>query len=108
MINRLFVYGTLGPGQSHEHLLTQVPGQWCKAEIKAKLYPNGLGLSRGYPIVDLANPETVIEGYIYSSDQLPRLWQLLDDYEGDGYRRVVTTATVVATAAQVQTYIYCH
>lgn len=105
MINRLFVYGTLGPGQSHERLLTQVPGSWHKAIVRGKLYPKGIGKSLGYPAVELDNQGQEIAGNIYTSRQLPKIWRQLDQYEGEGYRRTITQATL-SNGQLIDTYIY--
>ena len=90
MVNRLFVYGTLGPGQSHEHLLKKISGHWQAATMHGRLHPNGLGPTFGYPTLDIRFGDELIYGHVYYSRQLPRLWKSLDDYEGRGYRRVVS------------------
>lgn len=105
MINRLFVYGTLGPGQSHEYLLQAVAGQWQKAFVHGKLYPQGVGPTRGYPAVELATDGNKIDGFVYFSRQLPSLWPQLDSYEGKGYKRVVTKARLQNTHV-TNVYIY--
>jgi len=33
-----------------------------------------------------------VTGFVFDSEHLAEHWQRLDDFEGDGYTRVVTTA----------------
>lgn len=90
MISRLFVYGTLGPGQSHEYLLKQVPGRWRQAKVRGNLYPVGVEPIIDYPVIELDLSADFVQGHVYCSRQLTRLWQQLDTYEGEDYRRVLT------------------
>jgi gamma-glutamylcyclotransferase (GGCT)/AIG2-like uncharacterized protein YtfP len=105
MTNRLFVYGTLGLGQSHEHLLTQAPGRWEKARVQGVLYLQGVGLTTGYPAIELREDGKWIEGYVYFSRQLSKLWDQLDSYEGSGYKRVITKVTL-SNGKSGNAYIY--
>ena len=105
MINRLFVYGTLGPGQSHEYLLRKVSGHWQSAVIHGKLHANGVGPTFGYPALDITCTDELVAGHVYSSRQLPMLWKVLDAYEGKGYRREVVRITL-ANGRSVDAYVY--
>lgn len=102
---RLFVYGTLAPGQANHGLLEKLQGSWHKGSVSGHLYPNGLGPTTGYPVVDLTDPAQSIDGFILISDALPGHWPLLDDFEGEGYRRVKTMVTLPNTS-RLQAFIY--
>lgn len=103
--NRLFVYGTLAPGQSGHHFLKDIQGTWQAGSILGTLYPDGVGPTAGYPAVDVENPAARVAGYLLTSEQLPQYWQRLDEYEGEGYRRVRAMVTV-AGGGHAEAYVY--
>lgn len=91
---RLFVYGTLAPGRSNHHLLKDIPGIWKTATLKGKLLNEGWGSAMGYPALIPSEDGDEIEGYVFSSEHLTEYWSALDEFEGDGYRRVVVDVRV--------------
>jgi gamma-glutamylcyclotransferase (GGCT)/AIG2-like uncharacterized protein YtfP len=105
MINRLFVYGTLAPGRPNEHVLADVPGTWQPATVTGRLLQQGWGAELGYPAIVLDENSSVVSGLIFDSTSLSEHWQRLDDFEGDGYERVVTMAKL-ADARITDAYIY--
>ena len=92
MLQRLFVYGTLGPGRPNEHILEDVPGEWVPATIRGELLQEGWGAEAGFPgiVLDENGPE--VHGLLLSSDELDQHWDRLDDFEGEGYERVQVPA----------------
>ena len=92
MTERLFVYGSLGPGRPNEHVLAEIGGTWEAASVKGHLSERGWGAEMGYPglVLDEAGPE--VEGFIFSSDHLHAHWERLDAFEGSEYRRVTVRA----------------
>ncbi|MEO0367711.1 MAG: gamma-glutamylcyclotransferase family protein [Pseudomonadota bacterium] len=88
-INHLFVYGTLAPGRSNEHVLAPLNGSWQPATIKGKLFESGWGAAYGYPGVILDDVQETVHGFLFSCSQLADEWQMLDDFEGPGYRRTL-------------------
>ncbi|MGH3412430.1 MAG: gamma-glutamylcyclotransferase family protein [Marmoricola sp.] len=92
MTHRLFVYGTLAPGRPNEHVLEGVPGGWQPATVRGELLQHGWGAEHGYPgiVMDEHGPE--VDGFVLSSGNLDEHWKRLDEFEGDGYRRVPTVA----------------
>lgn len=90
MNQRLFVYGTLAPGEPNEHILKKINGRWDKASVKGRLYPLGWGAGYGYPGLILDESAESVSGLIFSSDELNDFWRELDEFEGDGYQRVIT------------------
>jgi len=104
--HRLFVYGTLAPGRSNAHVLAEVPGTWEPATVTGTLLPEGWGAASGFPGLILDAHGTAVAGFLFSSDALARHWPRLDAFEGDGYVRVVITATRVdGTAVAACVYV---
>ena len=104
-INRLFVYGTLAPGESNEHFLRVVKGNWQKAYVNGELYKNGIGPTQGYPALLLDKNACSVQGLLFSSEQLPSLWHMLDEFEGEGYLRVICKARLEDNST-IDAYIY--
>ena len=105
MTHRLFVYGTLAPGRPNQHVLAGVPGTWEPATVRGELLPEGWGAAAGFPAIVLGDDGPEVEGLLFSSDELDVHWQHLDDFEGDGYERVVTLALLPSGEA-VRAHIY--
>ena len=93
MTHRLFVYGTLAPGRPNGHVLSVVPGEWEAATVTGHLLPEGWGAAAGFPGIVIDEFGPVVEGLLFSSDSLDEHWVRLDEFEGDGYERVLVTVT---------------
>lgn len=105
MINRLFVYGTLAPGQTNEHVMAEIVGTWEPATVKGTVFQGDCGSARGYPGIVLDEYGSEAHGLIFRSDDLIVHWDRLDDFEGNGYKRVVTSAKL-ENGKKVKAYIY--
>ena len=106
MTCRLFVYGTLAPGRSNEHVLADLTGDWQPASTRGMLLPDGCAISYGFPALILDDPDAgEVEGLLFVSADLPAFWPDLDEFEGDGYRRVITTITTAA-GERLKAYTY--
>lgn len=105
MIERLFVYGTLAPGQPNAHVLADIPGTWKPATVRGTLLPEGWGAAVGYPGIILDESGGEVKGFIFSSKALAAHWPRLDAFEGDGYERVVAAATL-GDGTIVKAHIY--
>ena len=105
MTHRLFVYGTLAPGRPNEHVLADVPGEWEPATVTGTLLPEGWGAAEGYPGIVLDAHGAEVAGLLFSSEKLAENWARLDEFEGDGYERVLTTVKREDGTA-VGAYIY--
>ena len=105
MIDRLFVYGTLAPGRPNAHVLAEVPGTWEPATVRGTLLQKGWGAGLGYPGIVLDANGDKVHGFILSSEELSAHWVRLDEFEGDGYERVVTSAEL-ENGTVVEVYIY--
>jgi gamma-glutamylcyclotransferase (GGCT)/AIG2-like uncharacterized protein YtfP len=105
MTHRLFVYGTLAPGRPNEHVLADIPGEWEPATVSGTLFQEGWGAAAGYPGIVLDERGGEVKGFLFSSDSLAGYWARLDEFEGEGYERVLTTARR-ADGTAVDAYIY--
>jgi gamma-glutamylcyclotransferase (GGCT)/AIG2-like uncharacterized protein YtfP len=105
MTHRLFVYGTLAPGRRNEHILADVPGEWEPASVTGRLLEEGWGAAVGYPGIVLDEYGAEVKGFLFSSENLAQHWARLDEFEGPGYERVITTAKLEDSTA-VDAYIY--
>lgn len=93
-MHRLFVYGTLKPGEPNAHELDGLKGDWRTAHVRGRLYPSGWGAAMGYPGVILDEDGDRVAGMLFTSADLPEHWGRLDAFEGEGYERVMTRVTL--------------
>jgi gamma-glutamylcyclotransferase (GGCT)/AIG2-like uncharacterized protein YtfP len=105
MTHRLFVYGTLAPGRPNEHVLADVAGQWQPATVTGKLLQEGWGAALGSPGIVLDEHGVEVAGFLFSSDELAEHWARLDELEGEGYERVLTTVRL-KNGTVADAYIY--
>jgi gamma-glutamylcyclotransferase (GGCT)/AIG2-like uncharacterized protein YtfP len=89
VIERLFVYGTLGPDRPNEHVLDAIGGSWKPATVTGTLRLEGWGAELGYPGIDLDEHGDEVEGFIFTSENLSNHWAALDEFEGEAYKRVL-------------------
>lgn len=101
---RLFVYGTLAPGRSNGHILADVPGTWEPATARGRLLPEGWGAALGFPAIVLDEQGPEVSGLLFTSPVLEEQWDRLDEFEGDGYDRVL--ATVAVEGGEAMAYLY--
>ena len=90
MKERLFIYGTLGPGSPNEHILKNIGGVFKKASVTGILHNKGWGAEMGYPEITLDEGGIKVEGFLFSSDNINEHWSELDELEGEAYKRVLT------------------
>jgi gamma-glutamylcyclotransferase (GGCT)/AIG2-like uncharacterized protein YtfP len=101
---RLATYGSLAPGRFNHGQLAALNGRWQRGTVQGKLVDAGWGASLGFPglILDPSGP--VVDVYLFESLDLLDHWARLDEFEGPGYRRVVTP--IRTTEGDVDAYIY--
>lgn len=104
-MNRLFVYGTLGPGHPNEHVMQKIGGTWEAASIKGTLVQAGWGADMGFPGLVIGDAGDDIQGHVFVSDNFKNHWADLDTFEGDEYQRVLTQVTL-ASGGQTDAYVY--
>ena len=102
--SRLAVYGTLAPGRSNAHILAPLKGTWRAGTVRGRLHPEGWGMTEGYPAIILDDAGDDVAVQIFESADLPAHWPRIDDFEGDGYRRVPVAVTV--SDETLTAYIY--
>jgi gamma-glutamylcyclotransferase (GGCT)/AIG2-like uncharacterized protein YtfP len=88
---RLAIYGTLAPGRVNHHQISALAGTWQRGTVRGRLSSSGWGAAAGFPglILDPLGPS--VDVYLFESAELPEHWNRLDEFEGSGYQRVVTT-----------------
>jgi len=91
--SRLAVYGSLAPGKQNHGQLAGLKGTWSRGTVHGKLFPEGWGATMGYPGLILDPQGDAVEVNVFESPDLPEAWARLDDFEGSGYRRVLTQVT---------------
>ena len=104
-MERLFVYGTLGPGRPNEHILDAIGGSWEIATVSGSLRHEGWGAELGYPGIDLNEKGGEIEGFLFSSENLSNHWAYLDEFEGDAYERMLVMVRL-RDGRSVEAHIY--
>ncbi|MFB2538519.1 MULTISPECIES: gamma-glutamylcyclotransferase family protein [unclassified Acinetobacter] len=107
-INKLFVYGTLAPDRENAHILKPIQGKWYKASMRGLLLPNGWGAALGYPAIIPKDSGEIVHGQIFESDDLDQHWQRIDEFEGEGYQRLVVQVLVESEKGDfyVDAYVY--
>ena len=87
----IIIYGTLAPNRPNHSKIEHINGKWIKGVVKGKLVKEGWGAELGYygfkhsSIIE----QESIEAFILFSDELVNNWTYLDEFEGDGYRRIL-------------------
>src|SRR5437763_12951102 len=94
MTHRLFVYGTLAPGRPNAQFLAEIPGQWEPATVTGTLSQEGWGAAAGYPGIVLDKHGSEVQGFVFTAETLAELWARLDQFEGEGYERVLTSVNL--------------
>lgn len=90
MNEKLFVYGTLGPGRPNEHILSDIGGTWETGSVKGILKDKGWGAEMGFPGIELDESGKDIEGFVFTSKNLAKHWAIIDEFEGEAYLRVLS------------------
>jgi gamma-glutamylcyclotransferase (GGCT)/AIG2-like uncharacterized protein YtfP len=104
VMEHLFVYGTLAPGQPNEHVLAPYAGGWTPATVRGELLDRGWGPENGYPSIALRTDGGEVRGLLFGSEAIGEHWSTLDAFEGPGYERVRTTATTAD--GEVEAWVY--
>ena len=85
-------------------MLADLGGHWVAGTVRGTLREQGWGSALGYPgiVLDPSGPEVAVE--VLESNELPAHWARLDDFEGPGYRRTVTS--VATDRGELRASIY--
>ena len=104
-VQRLFVYGSLQPGEANENMLTAIGGDWERGCVKGTVVDGGWSTGTGYRGLLLDDDGDDVQGHVFVSPHLHAAWDDLDRFEGDDYKRV-TTAVVLADGVRVDAFVY--
>jgi gamma-glutamylcyclotransferase (GGCT)/AIG2-like uncharacterized protein YtfP len=87
----IIIYGTLAPNRPNHSKIEHINGKWIKGVVKGKLVKEGWGAELGYYGFKHSSidEQENIEAFILFSDELVNNWTYLDEFEGDGYRRIL-------------------
>jgi gamma-glutamylcyclotransferase (GGCT)/AIG2-like uncharacterized protein YtfP len=102
--HRLATYGSLAPGRPNHHHVAGLRGRWFAGKVHGRLVEAGWGATLGYPALVLDPDGPGIDVQVLESADLPAHWSRLDDFEGRGYERVLTT--VHTPTGDVEAYVY--
>lgn len=102
MIDAIFTYGTLKPGEEANHYLNHINGTWHHAYV----FGHWINDSKiGYPVIKLDKNGEKIIGQLFKSNQLQNVLTKLDQYEGEEYQRSITDV-FLEDGSKYQAYIY--
>lgn len=90
----LFVYGTLAPGEENAHIMDGMIGTWCKASVRGARSDQGWGVNNRHPGLIPDESGGIVDGLIFTSNDLPAHWERLDKFEGADYHRIPIKATL--------------
>ena len=106
-IERLFVYGSLAPGEPNERFLKRIQGLWQEGNIFGTVINPEWRIAGGYPGLKLDNPTNLVEGKVFSSSQLKELWEELDEFEDtEHYSRVLVPIFIKGEPNPVEGFVY--
>lgn len=105
IMNQLFVYGTLCPNRENAHILGGIGGDWQKASVHGTIHILDWGPDKGLPALVLAEQDPLIMGYLFSTEKLEQNWQMLDEFEGFQYERVVAEV-ILESGEKIHAWTY--
>jgi gamma-glutamylcyclotransferase (GGCT)/AIG2-like uncharacterized protein YtfP len=104
-LQRLATYGSLAPGRPNHHQLAGLDGHWSRGKVYGTLVDGGWGAGLGYPALILDPEGSAIDVHVFESVDLQAQWPRLDEFEGPGYQRVVTTVRTQAGDVDASIYV---
>ena len=105
-MEKLFVYGTLGPGRPNEHILKNIGGTWKDAFVFGELFEEGWGAEKGFPGIRFENKVAKVRGFVFYSENLKDHWKELDAFEGAAYQRIKTEVILIDTEEVIEVDVY--
>lgn len=88
--NIFIVYGTLAPNRPNYSKVEHIKGEWKEGIVRGKLDSKGWGADLGYNgYIPTSTEQEEIKASILFSQEMPANWQMLDDFEGKGYKRIL-------------------
>lgn len=99
--HRLVVYGSLAPGEvNHRELGAAGQGHWQPCLVRAQM-----GMLGPWRVIELSQDAPMIEAQLLTSPLLPQAWASLDDFEGQGYKRVRCMAETASGPLEAYVYV---
>jgi gamma-glutamylcyclotransferase (GGCT)/AIG2-like uncharacterized protein YtfP len=80
-------------------------GRWLQGHVHGELLAAGWAASLGYPALTLSPAGSAVSVHVFESTDLPAHWARLDEFEGPGYERVVTTVHTDAGHLAASVYV---
>lgn len=82
------VYGSLVPGEANHWVVSRIAGEWNTGVVRGWAFELTWGPAEGYDgfVADADGSDVPV--HVLVSEELPRRWREIDDFEGPGYRRV--------------------
>jgi gamma-glutamylcyclotransferase (GGCT)/AIG2-like uncharacterized protein YtfP len=102
--HRLATYGSLAPGRPNHVHVAGLRGRWLDGHVHGRLVEAGWGAALGYFALVLDPDGPAVDVQVLESPDLPEHWPRLDDFEGPGYARVLTT--VHTDAGDLAAHLY--
>ena len=87
--NVLAVYGSLAPGQSNDHMVAPLGGEWSDGFVEGDLFQVGWGAAIGHRAFRPRAGGQKVAVKVLTSSLLPQAWPSLDHFEGGEYRRIL-------------------
>ena len=92
----LIVYGSLAPGRPNHSKVEMIKGVWRQGTVSGKLVSQGWGADLGFNgfVPDGGTGQIHIPVHVLFSDELADYLSFLDEFEGDGYQRILSSFTL--------------
>lgn len=98
---RLVAYGTLVPGGSNHHVVEHLGGTWEPATVRGELE----WLTPEVPRLRWDDDGPEVPAQLLTAPALRHAWPLLDEFEGDAYRRSVVPAVTATGVVAASCYL---
>jgi gamma-glutamylcyclotransferase (GGCT)/AIG2-like uncharacterized protein YtfP len=82
-----------------------IGGDWQKASVHGTIHILDWGPDKGLPALVLAEQDPLIMGYLFSTEKLEQNWQMLDEFEGFQYERVVAEV-ILESGEKIDAWTY--
>jgi gamma-glutamylcyclotransferase (GGCT)/AIG2-like uncharacterized protein YtfP len=89
MSRHLIVYGSLAPHGPNHGLVSELGGEWHEGWVTGELLEKGWSAAMSYPALRWCPEGKDIPASLLVSDELPRAWERLDEFEGLEYQRIL-------------------
>lgn len=82
------------PGGENHWVVSKIRGEWTSGTVRGWVFEIGWGPAEGW-LGFIPDPEGQdVRVHVLLADALSKHWSQIDDFEGDGYRRVEIDVTI--------------